>query len=148
MRGSELIGDYADPSRLIMDGLTMLHVRKIRIEAACGPALPNPEVDFHGLFVVRGWDAMAPTIVHFEEVSVDSDRHVVNIGGSGCGQVYLQACKFINSKGDPAVSPVSAISGSYPHGTASVIPNAVRLSGNGIAWADNRYIVKGKDDPE
>jgi hypothetical protein len=148
MKGSESLGGYVDPSRLLLDAFSTFHLRKVRIEAACGPELPSPEVDFHGLFVVRGWDAMGPTIVAFQEVVVDSDRNIINVGGNGCAQIYFQTCKFMNSKGEPLVSPVSPISGSYPHGTASVVRTAVKLSGNGIAWGENQYVVKGKEDPE
>ena len=147
MRGMESFGGLSDPSRLVLDGYGVFELRDLRVEAWCGSAQETQE-DLNALIVLRGWDAMGPATVNIENVAIDSDHNVVNVGGNSCAQIQFADCRMSNSKGSATISPVVAKSGAYPSGTGNIIARNVRVAGNKIKWDTSQSLVRSGGDRE
>lgn len=147
MRGMDSFGSTSDPSRLVLDGYSVFELHDLRVEARCGSAEEEQE-DLSALFVLRGWDAMGPAIVTVENVAIDSDHNIVNVGGNSCAQIQFADCRMSNSKGSETISPVVAKSGAYPSGTGNIIARNVKVAGNRIRWDDSANLVRSGGDKE
>jgi hypothetical protein len=144
MVGVESFNRSKDCSRVVMDGFSKFEVKGLRIEAQCGPEIDREPVDLRAFCVVRGWDAMGPAVVNLHDIIIDSDRTVVNIAACGCGQMYCRSCRVTNTRGAQGVAFVTAESGAYPHGYATLVARGTRLSGDKITWGQSEFVVISK----
>jgi hypothetical protein len=147
MVGVEQVGSTPDPSRLVADGLARFELASLRIEARCGDTFETERVDLRALFIVRGTNALGPTVANFNAVLADTDRPLVNIGANGNAHMAFANCQIRNPTQDHTFCAITAESGAFPHGLATMI-GSLSLSGNGIKSPESLYIVNAQESDE